>query len=142
MASGHSLSREDISRYGRQLILPEWGVKGIPVHSSESLSESIVSELRLSCRSTCPPLYLCIDSGCWRSRLSFGYLPCCCRSWLVNSVVIIGCSHSLSVQFPTGVLGLLDYDAVEVSNLHRQILHHEEMLGTPKTDSAKKAISW
>ena len=25
---GGSLSKEDIGRYGRQLILPEWGVKG------------------------------------------------------------------------------------------------------------------
>ena len=30
MASGvHQLSNEEISRYGRQLILPEWGIQGI-----------------------------------------------------------------------------------------------------------------
>ena len=40
-----------------------------------------------------------------------------------------------------GVLGLLDYDAVEVNNLHRQILHSEERVGTAKTESAKKSIA-
>ena len=39
MASSHNLSREDISRYGRQLILPEWGVKGIPTRNSKLLTE-------------------------------------------------------------------------------------------------------
>ena len=41
----------------------------------------------------------------------------------------------------SGVIGLLDYDAVEISNLHRQILHCEERVGTAKTDSAKRAIT-
>ena len=40
-----------------------------------------------------------------------------------------------------GVLGLLDYDAVEISNLHRQILHCEERVGVTKTHSAEKAIT-
>lgn len=40
-----------------------------------------------------------------------------------------------------GVLGLLDYDAVEISNLHRQILHCEGRVGATKTDSAEKAIT-
>ena len=39
-----------------------------------------------------------------------------------------------------GVLGLLDYDAVEISNLHRQILHCEGRVGATKTHSAEKAI--
>jgi hypothetical protein len=40
-----------------------------------------------------------------------------------------------------GVLGLLDYDAVEMSNLHRQILHSEGRVGAAKTDSAEIAIT-
>ena len=43
--------------------------------------------------------------------------------------------------FLSGVLGLLDYDAVEISNLHRQILHCEGRVGVTKTHSAEKAIT-
>jgi molybdopterin/thiamine biosynthesis adenylyltransferase/rhodanese-related sulfurtransferase len=35
-----------------------------------------------------------------------------------------------------GRLGLIDPDAVDLSNLHRQILHGESGIGTPKLDSA------
>ena len=41
----------------------------------------------------------------------------------------------------SGVLGLLDYDAVEINNLHRQILHCEGRVGIAKTDSAKLSIT-
>lgn len=36
---------------------------------------------------------------------------------------------------------MLDYDAVEINNLHRQILHCEERVGTAKTESAKHSIT-
>lgn len=48
----------------------------------------------------------------------------------------------VSSPAPAGSLGLLDYDSVEINNLHRQILHSEERVGHPKTDSAQKAIGW
>lgn len=35
-----------------------------------------------------------------------------------------------------GRIGVVDYDAVEISNLHRQILHPAERIGVPKTESA------
>lgn len=47
----------------------------------------------------------------------------------------------MCVLLPLGVLGLLDYDAVEISNLHRQILHCEGRVGVTKTESAEKAIT-
>lgn len=40
-----------------------------------------------------------------------------------------------------GVLGLVDADRVDESNLHRQVIHTEERLDMHKTLSAKKAIS-
>src|SRR6188508_2612132 len=39
-----------------------------------------------------------------------------------------------------GTLGLVDADTVDASNLQRQILHATSRLGTPKVDSAEKAI--
>lgn len=40
-----------------------------------------------------------------------------------------------------GKLGIVDFDVVDLSNLHRQILHHNNDLGTPKTVSATQAIN-
>lgn len=39
-----------------------------------------------------------------------------------------------------GRLGLLDYDEVELSNLHRQVLHGEENQDQPKALSAASAV--
>jgi molybdopterin/thiamine biosynthesis adenylyltransferase len=39
-----------------------------------------------------------------------------------------------------GTLGIVDADVVDASNLQRQILHATSRLGTPKVDSAEKAI--
>jgi sulfur-carrier protein adenylyltransferase/sulfurtransferase len=40
-----------------------------------------------------------------------------------------------------GTLGLVDADTVDASNLQRQIIHSTSRLGTPKVDSAEKAIN-
>ncbi len=39
-----------------------------------------------------------------------------------------------------GTLGLVDADTVDASNLQRQIIHSTSRLGTPKVESAEKAI--
>ena len=39
-----------------------------------------------------------------------------------------------------GKLGLVDFDKVDLSNLQRQILHTEDMIGRPKLDSARVRI--
>lgn len=39
-----------------------------------------------------------------------------------------------------GHIGLVDYDEVECSNLHRQLLHSEENIGMPKVTSACIAL--
>ncbi|MDX6700063.1 MAG: sulfur-carrier protein adenylyltransferase/sulfurtransferase [Baekduia sp.] len=39
-----------------------------------------------------------------------------------------------------GTLGIVDDDTVDVSNLQRQIIHTTDRVGTPKVDSAEKAI--
>ncbi|MGH7935578.1 MAG: molybdopterin-synthase adenylyltransferase MoeB, partial [Chthoniobacterales bacterium] len=40
-----------------------------------------------------------------------------------------------------GTIGLVDFDRVELSNLHRQILHGTADVGRPKTDSARDRIA-
>jgi molybdopterin/thiamine biosynthesis adenylyltransferase/rhodanese-related sulfurtransferase len=39
-----------------------------------------------------------------------------------------------------GTLGIIDSDRVDLSNLHRQILHGSSDVGRPKTESAREAI--
>ena len=39
-----------------------------------------------------------------------------------------------------GTLGLVDDDRVERSNLHRQVLHRDDRIGSPKTDSARATL--
>jgi adenylyltransferase/sulfurtransferase len=39
-----------------------------------------------------------------------------------------------------GTLGFVDFDVVDISNLHRQVLHHTHDLGRPKTESAEETI--
>src|SRR5262252_9986727 len=39
-----------------------------------------------------------------------------------------------------GKLGILDFDAVDFSNLQRQIIHGTEDVNRPKTESAKETI--
>ncbi|MFM2082484.1 MAG: hypothetical protein RL380_1175, partial [Verrucomicrobiota bacterium] len=40
-----------------------------------------------------------------------------------------------------GRMGVLDFDAVDFSNLQRQILHGTGDVGRPKTDSARETIA-
>src|SRR5436309_16076590 len=40
-----------------------------------------------------------------------------------------------------GKLGILDFEAVDFSNLQRQIIHGTEDVGRPKTESAKATIN-
>ncbi|XP_003224033.1 adenylyltransferase and sulfurtransferase MOCS3 [Anolis carolinensis] len=92
-----TLSRVDIQRYSRQLVLPELRMRG---------------QLRLS---ACSVLVV----GC-------GGLGCPLAQYLAAAGV--------------GRLGLVDHDVVELSNLHRQVLHRESRLGLSKAESAASAL--
>ena len=39
-----------------------------------------------------------------------------------------------------GTIGLVDFDVVDLSNLQRQILHHNDDIGRPKVQSAKETL--
>src|ERR1051325_10064930 len=40
-----------------------------------------------------------------------------------------------------GTLGIVDYDTVDLSNLHRQIIHRVDTGGLPKVDSVAQTIA-
>jgi len=53
----------------------------------------------------------------------------------------LGCPTALYLAAAgVGTLGIIDSDAVDLSNLQRQILHRTKDVGRPKTESAKDAI--
>jgi molybdopterin-synthase adenylyltransferase len=87
------LSDEEVERYSRQLVLPEW-------------SEAAQLALREAS-------VLVVGAGALGSPVA---------SYLAGAGV--------------GRLGIVDSDAVELSNLHRQTLHFTPDLGVPKAESA------
>lgn len=96
--SAHTkLSNDDIARYSRQLILPDFGVSGqLALKNSSVLI------------------------------VGMGGLGCPAGQYLASA----GCGH----------LGLVDYDEVERSNLHRQTLHTVARCGMSKAESARIAL--
>ncbi|GAB6026063.1 Molybdenum cofactor synthesis protein 3 [Chamberlinius hualienensis] len=91
------LTKEEINRYSRQLLLPEIGV-----HGQEKLKSTSV---------------LIVGAG---------GLGCPVAIYLAAAGI--------------GKLGVIDYDNIEINNLHRQILHTEEKVGTSKAQSVVDSI--
>jgi len=92
-----ALSNQRIPRYGRQLILPGFGVT-----AQRKLSESRVV------------------------IIGAGGLGCPCALYLTGAGV--------------GTIGIVDGDTVDVSNLHRQVIHTEGMEGRSKCHSAAATL--
>ncbi len=91
------LSRDEIARYSRHLVIPEVGMSG-----QRKLKASRV---------------LCVGAGGLGSPLAL---------YLAAAGV--------------GTLGIVDFDAVDASNLQRQILHGESDIGRSKLESAAARI--
>eukprot|EP00095_Tigriopus_kingsejongensis_P007291 snap_masked-scaffold313_size211302-processed-gene-1.4 protein:Tk07291 transcript:snap_masked-scaffold313_size211302-processed-gene-1.4-mRNA-1 annotation:"adenylyltransferase and sulfurtransferase mocs3-like" len=95
---GNGLSHAAITRYSRQLLLPELGVRGQ------------------------------VALGAGRVLLvGGGGLGC------PAALFLAGCG--------VGHLGVVDYDEVEISNLHRQVLHSESKVGWRKVESIRAALA-
>jgi len=92
------LTKGDIERYSRQLILPELRVGG-----QENLKAS--SALVVGC----------------------GGLGCPAAAYLAGAGV--------------GRIGVIDHDTVEVSNLHRQVLHTQSRIGVSKAASLAASLA-
>lgn len=66
-------------------------------------------------------------------------LPRSCWRGCVHSVRFVDYRPAPNVG-RAGEITILDHDSVELSNLHRQVLHTEERVGMPKAESAKIAL--
>ena len=54
----------------------------------------------------------------------------------------LGCPTALYLAAAgVGTLGIVDNDKADLSNLQRQVLHGEDVVGTPKVDSARATLS-
>ncbi|KAF9429450.1 hypothetical protein BGZ76_001280 [Entomortierella beljakovae] len=91
------LTNPEIARYGRQLILPGFGIEG-----------------QLSLR------------NCSMLVVGAGGLGSSCALYLGGAGV--------------GRLGIVDHDTVDISNLHRQVIHNESRQGLSKAHSAALSI--
>ncbi|ODV62453.1 Uba4p ASCRUDRAFT_135192 [Ascoidea rubescens DSM 1968] len=98
-STANQLSLEEFRRYGRQMLVPEFG----GVDSQIALKNSKV---------------LVVGAG---------GLGCPALLYLTASGV--------------GTIGIIDYDTVDITNLHRQVLHSTDQVGNFKVDSAKSYLS-
>ncbi|MEI6669346.1 MAG: molybdopterin-synthase adenylyltransferase MoeB [Acidobacteriota bacterium] len=92
------LSRAEIARYGRQVILPELGIDG-------------------------------------QRRLKRGRVIVVGAGGLGSPAALYLAAAGI------GTIGLVDFDAVELSNLHRQILHGTPDIGRSKLASARDRLA-
>lgn len=98
LSANPTLTKEDIAKFSRQIILPEFRVRG----------------------------QLCLKKS----------------SVLIVGCGGLGCPAALYLgSAGVGRLGLVDHDVVEMSNLHRQVLHSMGKLGELKCVSAARAVT-
>lgn len=104
------LSLPEYRRYGRQMILPSFGLEGqLRLRQSKVL---VVGAGGLGC----PAIQYLAAAGVGES----------CNILAESKI-------SCSLQ---GHITVVDHDVVEMSNLARQILHTDDRIGMPKAESA------
>lgn len=126
------LALDDYKRYGRQMILDNFGLSGESLKVIVPILLNPLAQLKLQSASVvvvgagglgCPALQYLAAAGVGMVLARFlEYIP----DAYIRSVI--------------GRIGIIDHDRVEVSNLQRQILHNEQTVGMYKTESAAKAI--
>jgi adenylyltransferase and sulfurtransferase len=121
----YPLLAEEYRRYGRQMILPEIGLEGRskPSYISQNLRHKSISPAE-------------------RALTSPGQTKLKTSSILIIGIGGLGCPAATYLSASgIGTLGLIDGDVVEISNLHRQILHRTATVGKYKVDSAIESLS-
>lgn len=139
------LSLNDYLRYGRQMILPQFGLSGsyhllclhIIHHLTHLTSYHPLGQLKLKQASVlvigagglgCPALLYLARAGVGKILLSY--------------TDIQAFKHPTD-RWMIGRISIVDHDTVEVSNLHRQVLHTNSTVGINKAESAKlQLLSW
>jgi adenylyltransferase/sulfurtransferase len=109
------LELEEYKRYGRQMIVSNIGIQGgfSVRHFKIRLADRTSGQLRLKAASV-----LIVGAG---------GLGCPAAAYVAGAGV--------------GTLGTVDGDTVEVSNLHRQILHNTAKVGMKKVESAVEFLA-
>lgn len=106
------LSLDEYERYGRQMILPGFGLPG---------------QLKLKAARV--------------AVVGAGGLGCPVLQYLAGAGVgVYHCAITGNKTDSTGHITIVDHDEVSVSNLHRQVLHTTERVGMNKAVSASKAM--
>ncbi|CAI5951036.1 unnamed protein product [Closterium sp. NIES-64] len=118
----HALSAREVQRYSRQLMLPSFGV---------------AAQQRLRRGSV-----LVVGAGGLGSPAAL-YLAACgvgaCGGAMGGAVRVVRAVGQ--GEWGDRRIGIVDRDDVELSNLHRQIIHSEVAVGRPKTESAAAACT-
>lgn len=109
------LEERDYERYSRQMIVPNFGLQGTYLfcHKTQTQMNHIL---------TCGIIGQLNIKHAKVLLVGAGGLGCPAAAYLAGAGV--------------GTLGLVDGDAVEVSNLHRQVAHATSRVGMMKVDSA------
>lgn len=117
------ISLSDYERYGRQMILPRFGLAGqIKLRKAKVL---VVGAGGLGC----PAIQYLTAAGVGELHLQSPF-----RLISFYILTILTCSG-----LRIGHITIVDNDHVESSNLARQILHNDERIGMNKAQSAAKA---
>ena len=118
----HGLSGLQISRYSRQMLLSSFGAAGMlaQTHSTAAVVVQTMSHDNFGLSAA-------------QARLVSG-------SALIIGAGGLGSPAALYLAAAgVGRIGIVDQDVVELSNLHRQIIHAEARVGTHKAESAAQA---
>lgn len=117
----HGLNNDEISRYSRQIFLPEIGVTG----GAKCFFFNVFLYKLNS--------YVIYILGQKKIKES---------SVLIVGVGGLGCPSALYLTCSgIGRIGLVDYDNIEINNLHRQVLFTEGTIGMPKVTVAAEFLN-
>jgi adenylyltransferase/sulfurtransferase len=116
------LSLDEYKRYGRQMILDGFGLPG--QLKLKAARVAVIGAGGLGC----PTLQYLVGAG-------VGMLRCEAVQERLGMLMSLATMFTLE-----GYIGIIDFDRVEESNLHRQILHTTDRVGWYKADSAKSAL--